>query len=75
MPVKQKTTEEYKAMAMLLGYEYNSGYHVFDAIPKEPFTYRWIDPDTFEEVDSSQLSFRYNQWQEKELAPCRNNQK
>lgn len=69
MPVKAKTTEEYLAMAMLLGYKYNRAYHVFDALPHEPIKCKWINPDTLQEMAMESLRRRINQWQEKELAP------
>jgi hypothetical protein len=76
MPVKQKTTEEYKAMAMLLGYHYSITFHVFDALPLSS-EHKWLDPDTLEVLCDDRkyadglLNKRRNQWQEKELAPCR----
>lgn len=64
---KQKTDEEYEAMAVLLGYQYLSSYHMFDAVPHSMHDYKWLDPDTLVELDSVRdIERRRNRYEAKE---------
>lgn len=51
---RQKTDEEYHAVAMLLGYTYDPEYHVFRVVEEGQWKWKhthYHDPDTMERMD------------------------